>query len=463
MSMVSPEFPEFPMRRIWNIFISRRFAVSLLIIMVGLLLIATFLPFISVLSPEDIRILKEQRPFLYKLAEIFGVEGLTSSQFFLILPFLIFTSIAICTWTRLRARLRGAGSEYEGKIFRISKEVNIGAGIETIRPKLFEMLKGAKWKVREGLRDETPSIIARGSGFGFWGSMLFHLGLLTVLVATIVTGLTLFTGEMLLTEGYPNPMKEEGFLRIWRRPLIGVTLPDAVITLEEFKAVFKDRKPVDYVASVRVAEKDGSSFLKDIRVNDPLKYSGLQYNIDKYGFTPAFVIKDKDNTVLFEGEINLVLIGGTEDSFKIPDTDMAIVVRFYPDFVMTKDGPRTKSDMPNNPVFTLNLTREDISVGGGLLYLGKEVEVEDIKIAFTGLKYWSHLLISRDWGGVVLFIGIIFLVAGLIVRVIVYERGLNISLKATEEGCIVNVSGFTKYFPAAFEREIKQLIAQISK
>ena len=129
---------------------------------------------------------------------------------------------------------------------------------------------------------------------------------------------------------------------------------------------------------------------------------------------------------------------------------------------MTNDGPRTKSDIPNNPVFTLNLTRENIAVGGALLPIGKEIEVEDIKITFTGLKYWVHILVSRDWGTPVLMTGLVLLVAGLIIRVIFYEKGLTIAMEETADGYMVNVTGYAKYFPAFFEREIESLIKQIS-
>lgn len=445
----------------WRIFISRRFAVSLLIIAAGLFLLSAFLPYISVLSPEEIRTLKEQRPYLYRIAEVLSVQGITSSPVFLILPILVFISTLVCTSTRLSVRLKRGEGEIEGKVFKVAQDIIAPGNVEGLRIKFLEAFKGSRWNIREASKQGVASIITSKGSLGFWGSMIFHLGLLLTLLSTLVTALTLFSGEMLLTEGYPNPLKEEGFLKVWRRPFMGVRLPEGSINLENFKAVFKDRKPVDYIATVLVKEKDGSSFLKDIRVNDPLQYYGLQYNIDKYGFAPSFVIKDRDGKILFDGDINLALIGGKEDTFQIPDTDYGIVVRFYPDFVMTNGGPRTKSDIPNNPVFTLSLTRENIAVGGALLPMGKEVEAEDIKITFTGLKYWVHILISRDWGAIVLTIGLIFLAGGLIVRVLFYEKRVNITINEMAEGCMVKVSGYTKYFPAFFEREIKEITGKV--
>lgn len=450
------------MKSLWRLFISRRFAVALLIIMVGLLILAILLPDPAFLTPEEANLLKEQRPFLYKITEVLGIQAITASPFFLILPFLIFISTTICTSTRLNTRLKGKAFGIEGKVFKIDKEVVIKDGVDAAKSKLFATFKGSRWKVREVFKEGMPMLTAQRGSLGFWGSMVFHLGLLITLLAAMVTSLTLFTGEMLLTQGYPNTSKEEGFLKVWRRPLIRVKLPDARLTLEGFKAVFEEERfPVDYIASVRVEEKDSSSFLKDIRVNDPLEYYGFQYNIDRYGFAPAFVIKNKEGAVLFEGDINLVLLGGQEDSFLIPDTDYGVVARFYPDFVMTEGGPRTKSDIPNNPVFSLKLTREGITVSEGLLPMGKDVEIEDIKISFTGFKYWIHILVSRDWGTPVLFTGLVLLVAGLIIRVIFYEKRLNMAVEAMTEGCRVKVSGHTKYFPAFFEREMERLITQI--
>lgn len=437
------------MNKIWRLFLSRRFAIFLLAMTTGLLFIATLFPDVTSLKQDE-------RPFLYWSAQAFGLQGITTSPIFLVFPFLTFISTIICTLSRIQTRLKAKETGVSGKVFRIEKDFVSNLSMEDIRQNLLKII-GNRWDVKETSALEGVSISASKGKVGFWGSMIFHLGLLVIIIAAIITSLTLFTGEMVLTKGYIYTLDKEGLLRTNRIPIFGANLPKGDIMLTEWEAVYKDDKfPVDYIAKVKVGDK-GDFFTKEIRVNDPMKYKGFQYNIDNYGFNPSFLVKGKDGKIILDAEVLLMTRRGQEDSFDIPDTDYKIYTVFYPDFIMTKKGPRNKSEIPRTPVFLLKVNKGGKIIGEGIVPKSGEAEIGGLKISFYDLKPWVHVLVSRDYGANFMFAGFIFIAVGLLIRFVFYDRGLKIVIMYSEGKSAVKVSGHTKYFPSVFENELKEI------
>lgn len=350
-------------KRLFKFLISRRFAIWILITSVVLLVLAIILP-----EPETVS--KTERPFFYSIIQVLGIHGITSSPSFLILPIFIFLSTFLCTIDRFRKR--------------------------------------------------------RAKDIGFWGSMVFHAGLLTVILAGVVSMLTLFSGEILLTEGFPASLGKEGFLKVWREPVFGVKIPEGRITLKGFKSIYQGNFPVDHESRVSI-ERDGTIAEATIKVNAPLLVNDIQYTLNRYGFSPAFVVEDEKGKILLDAFINLVVVGGVEDSFDIPEAGARVFVRFFPDFVMTKDGPITKSKLPNSPVVALKVGRDGRESKFILIKKGSKVEIMGLKFTFADLRYWNHFLVSRDKGRPVLAVGLFFLVSGLIIRFLTMERKREMS------------------------------------
>lgn len=340
-------------RKVLKFLISRKLAVWLLITGAVFLIVAITLPPLDSLP-------KLGRPYYRKFVEIFGMNGVTSSPIFLILPAFVFLSTFLCTIDRIRKK--------------------------------------------------------KNKDIGFLGSITFHAGLLTIIIAGVVSMLTLFSGELLLAEGYPTPLGREGFLKIWRDPiLMKRELPKGMVTLESYKSVYVGNSPVDHEAKL-ILEMDGAVRNEVVKVNNPLYLNGFQYTINRYGFSPGFVVQDDKGNTLLDAFINLVIVEGDEDYFEIPETGAKIYVRFFPDFEMTKNGPVSKSRLPNNPVAAVKVKMGNQESKFRLLKKGEKAFVMGYNITFDDLKYWNHFLVNRDKGQPFLVFGVFLLTGGLIVR-----------------------------------------------
>lgn len=431
------------LKSIEKFFLSRRVAVVLLIITLAFLLLSTRFP---------------------------DVTTATGSPFFLILPLLIFLSILTCTLNRLRQRRI---KPPDAAAFRFKKTLTINNGWDEARAVDYLVKKG--WRYPHPLNRATTQgcpykgeggymVMGKG-GQGFWGSMVFHAGLLLMLTAAVITFATLFSAELLLTEGQAVPLGREGFLRAGRDPLWPVRMPEGEIVLERFKAVYeKEKFPVDYTATVMVKDNKGERFI-DVKVNDPLYLGDLQYTIYRYGYAPGFLIKDGKGDVLFDGYVSLRLMDNTEDFFEIPGTDMTVYVRFFPDLVMTEDGPVSRSRVPNNPHFGLRIKKVIGEPGKGkMVKMGSSVEMEGLSIMPSELRYWAYFVVVRDSGKPILFVSIVLMTVGLIIRFIYHEKWLMIRYDATEGGRHnLEVSGFSRYFPGLFESEVEGIADWIGR
>lgn len=346
-------------RKIITFFLSRKVAITLLILMTALLVLSSQLPDINMLDEEVRLYYQKERPFAYNFSKAFGGHGIISSPWFYVLPAFIFMSTLICTIERL---------------------------------------------IRRKKKD-----------LGFWGSMIFHAGLLTIIIAAIITKLTLFEGEVLLTEGYPFPLGREGYLKISREPDSGIQFPEGTITMTKYKNIYQGDFAIDHEASITI-DRGGIPWKTAIKVNQPLEIDGLQYTLNKYGFSPAFVVKDDKGNVLVDAFINLVVVQGKEDSFEVPGKNTMIYVRFHPDFEMTKEGPRSKSRIPNNPVVAVKVKRWGKESKFLHIKMGSSKNIMGYNISFPELKYWAHFLVKRDKGVPVFIVAFFLVVGGLSLR-----------------------------------------------
>lgn len=404
---------------------------------------------------------------LFVAVRIEDASLITASPFFLILPAFIFLSVLLCTLNRLKGR---RGKKPHRNAFTIKRNITLGshgsgkalAGYFIrngwVRPPVME--REGKGHEAGGEAGEGAMVFMKG-GEGFWGSVVFHAGLLVMFIATGVTAATLFNAEILLNEGVPTPLGREGLLRVFREPALPVKLPAGSITLEGFEATFEnERFPVDYTAHLKIEDDDGVQ-RSECRVNSPLNLKGIQYTINRYGFSPGFRVEDESGKLLFDGFVTLIITDRKEDFFRVPDTDLIIEVVFFPDFYLKNGQPASRSNQPENPAFGIkvkNIIEKDAG-RGKIVKMGESARIRDIVITPTELKYWAHFGISRDAGFPLLFLSFVLMSLGLTVRFIRYEKWLVVT---DENGTgAIELSAYSRYFPALFEAEVERIAANL--
>ncbi len=414
---------------------SRTFALYLLVVMLAFLVVGSLLPDIDTMAEGEIVKASQARPYLYWLSGILRVQRLMSSPYFLALPVLIFLSTAVCTSRRVLFRTRKEGG------FTCEAAGITNMGIRDIA----SLLSDQKW----ALREQANGLIADKGVSGFWGSVLFHAGLLLMFVAVVVSARTRFNAELLLTEGFPVQLGSEAFVKIYKSNGLA-SLPQATIELKRFVPTYeRDIYKKDFSALLSV---NGES--REVHVNRPVEIGDFQLNLHRFGFAPSFRIADQAGREVLNATVNLVLADGASDSFLVPGTLYEVRAQFFPDFFSDGGKSRSRSALPKNPVFLLTVKHMGQQIGKGLIRLGDASEIGGLTITFDGLNYWTDMIVSKDHGVWLFAWSFVLIVLGLTVRFALPDKQLFITVSGKD----ITIKGWCKYYPSFFEDEVKTLL-----
>jgi len=434
---------------------SRRLAVQLLSAMLLLLVLSALLPSPFTMTPRQWRELAERRPLIHRLSESLSTPRLVRGPVFVGLSAFLFLSTLVCTVSRLRTRLRGRGAEFDREqAFHCGESRRVPTAPAELARRAAEVLRKRRWRLERSAGRELVIVARRGSDVGFFGSIVFHAGLLVCFLAAPVTGLTLFRGEFVAAEGIPTPLRD-GILRHEGRP--PGELPDLTITLRNLEGEYEAgiyRK--DFRGEIEVA---GRRY--PVAVNRPAVIEGYQFSLHGFGYAPRIVLRRGEDRRL---DYFLNLPAGPEgDRFEVPGGPAFRVV-LMPDFFREDGRIGTRSNSPRNPVLRVRLEGEGDGADG-LVGLGREEVIGDWVVSFPELSRWADLVVLREGGVYVLAAGILVAVLGLLARFLSNERILEMRLRQERgvEGTELEIRGYGKYYPAFLEREVRSLAREIGR
>lgn len=437
---------------------SRRFAIILLIVTTAVIMVTNLIPNPVLMGKEEAAAFIREKPFLNALSSLFHVINITKSPFFLVLPVFLVASIFLCTFNRIRSKKAIPKESSPGNIR--TKEIVNTRGLT--RDEIVECLKKMSWSTVTSEKDGKLILDGRRGEGGLWGSVLFHAGMIVIIIGAFISSISLYNQNLLLTEGYdvmPGTV------------LAGLTdeeraeFPLKSMLLDSFEAVYEGGQfPVDYSANLIIVDDKDMERHETLKVNKPVDDGAYQYMLSKYSFAPRFIIKDKGGEVLFDSYINLTVTGvEQEDSFKVPDLALDIRTRFIPDFKREDDRLISLSMEPNNPVFLIDIYRWDKKIGASALPLNKWIKFDDGKysMGFQDLRKWVTISVARDSGLPAIQAGLLMMVLGLILRFILNDKRVIISITGKEENPAILFGGKSLYFPVLFEEELRRVMKDL--
>jgi len=443
--------------RTYRLLISRRFAISLLIAISVLLLLGILLPSASYHEPSEMTNFSHKHPIIFELGKVFNPPTLTTSWTFLILTALLMLSTILCCIERIRNREYVDPYKEQPKLFRQKMKIELRSKPPEVFEASLKALRRHWWQLGpKRARDDFLFLEARKGAFGFWGSIIFHLGFLAILLGVIVSSQTRFMGSFLVVEGQQLTLLKRNFTQVYREPPGNYDLPGNLVYLRDFKAnILKERFPVYYSADVAIAEQNGSVTSKTIMINQAIKHRDYSMLLRNYGFAPHMVLKSGKKTLL-DAFINLRgRVAGSKDSFSVPGTKIEVRTVFYPNFNLTS------SLVPRAPVYSVIVKDKGKRVFKGYLRKGKSIRFNDMVLSFPNWRYWAYFDVIRDHGIAMIFWGFVVSFIGLVFRFVMHDRQLSIRIKSVAAGSEVLISGRSRVFPVIFQEELGRLARAI--
>lgn len=257
----------------------------------------------------------------------------------------------------------------------------------------------------------------------FWGSTTFHIGMLVIIAATSLGYSIRFFAMIVLPQGVSVTLDDKSFVAVYEDRLDSGGRPFVNLKLNEFEAKYAEEQfPVEYIADITIGiiDKDGYRNLTDkIRINKPFNYDGYNILFENSGYSPRFVLKDRDGGVIFNSYINLSNNIKSEDVFYIKEAGLTLYTRFFPDVFREGTKAGSRSPMTRNPAFGIKVVKRNspfTDAWKGILKKGESARFDNMTLEFADLKPYVVIKVVKDptyWG---IFAGWILIILGLLIR-----------------------------------------------
>lgn len=435
---------------------SARLAIVLTILILLFLLSGLLIPQRGFMSPVEFEEWRKKSPSITGFLESTGLLNVYSHPVLIGLFILLLLNVFLCTVKRLRAIKERVAIKDTPAIdnFSLRREIFFPQDTNIIQvldnsPITNELRKRGfriyKWQ---------NSFRAVKNRTSLYGSIVFHISFLIMLLGAIISMWTRFTGIIILAEGQPFKGNTKEFYSIPGQMQGGVLFPRFV--LEKISPSFNDEgKLMGLNSKVRMLD---SGEILNIGVNRPVKAGGFEIHIRNFGYTPLWILKDSRGSELDGAFVNLVVGGERVDSFRIPQGGYEVYVKFYPDFVEENGKPGTRSWYPKNPYFYITVKKGEERKFEGLLPLGKNALFDGLSLEFREVRYWGQFVIIRDEGKGIIFLSFIFSITGVAWRLLFYRREIAGIVKRTNDGSLLVMLGSSDLYSGLFYEEFESIV-----
>lgn len=322
--------------------------------------------------------------------------------------------------------------------------------------------KNALSFIKTRIKNKGYKIYQRENGFiaiknlySPYGTIIFHASFLLILVGTLVSMATRFTGTVILAEGQPFTGRMEEFYTA-SRDLSKDEIKFLHFLLEKITPSFDVKGKITGLKARLRMIKTGSFY--DIAINRPAKSGPFKIHLKGFGYTPLWILKDKKGKEIDGAFVNLIVGGERVDSFNIPQKGYSVFVKFYPDYVEEKGNPGTRSWYPKNPWFYTIVKKDEDIKFEGLIPLGRYAKFDDLCLEFREVRFWGRFIITKDRGEGVIFFAFVSGISGLIFRLLFYRREIAGILTESGGKRVLLILGSSDYYSELFRKEFEEIV-----
>ena len=438
-------------------------------------------------------------PLRFEVYARLGLFDVYGSWWFTLVYTLLLVSLVTCLIPRTRATFRAIRTRPapvgDLDAMRHYAEVPVASEPSAAIAGARRVLRGRRWFRMNA--DHGSAIAADKGALREAGSLAFHWAFLLLLVGVVWGRGTGFTGKAVIVEGqswteahanYDGTLREGSWF--------GEDHSGATIAVEDFEATYRiTGQPADFVTRATVASADGSDARAvEIRVNDPARVGHVKFYQYGYGWAPVVRV-EHDGEVIADAPIVCtqgVPPAGTSPLqlpwdcvLKIASVrpQVGVAFRLWPDSralaAILGQGLPMPMIMEFQPVLsytayegdlradqTQNLGRLDTSamrrIGDGAIGAGQVVAVrDDLTVAFTDLRQYTVLQVTRDRGMGIVLLAAILVLGGLLLSLYGSRRRVYVDAVPAGAGSVLRIGGFAVQRIEEFEAEFADLVGRL--
>ena len=443
--------------RLWKLFASVRLTVVVLLSLAVTSIIGTIIP--QNRRPDEY--LNEYGEFLYKILSAFDIFDMYHSWWFQFLLLMLTTNIVVCSINRFSALWKMLS--VKNPSFNVSKFRNLSDKEEFIDSRSLEDLKRIYVPIVSrsfGYRriEETDNGFRVFAEKGRWtriGVYTVHFSVILLLIGGLIGSIFGFAGFVNIPEG-----KTINNIRLYNTSKAQKL--NFQIRCDNFNVKFYDSgAPSEYRSSLTILEQGKSVLTRNIIVNKPLRYKGINIFQASYGELPS-----REITLNFKNRITgisykkKVSVG---QQFDIPGDMGQFVIKGHRDSYNFKGHNLGKTFMgiltPNNgsPVHVILPVR--------FPFFDDRIRNDDLVISVEDYehRYYTGLQVTRDPGVLVVYSGFVIMIIGCFITFFMSHQRLCVEISKSGKKSRIMVAGTANKNKLGMQSRIKKIAKSLSK
>ncbi|MCL4490856.1 MAG: cytochrome c biogenesis protein ResB [Nitrospirae bacterium] len=429
--------------------------------------IGSTVPQLTERPPRFFEAWKAGSPKVYYVIELLQLNQVFTSVWFLILTALVALSLALSVFYQTKALMKS------GKFIR--KEITGSSfkdylSFEAVRnPQLEAGRAGDEIKRIFKDRGYRPYPASEGSGYfafgknrtGRWGGVMFHTGLLIVIIAALY-------GLAFQKRGFVQLIQTDTFQgrdEEWRTKRLGVFAedfrPGFQVHLDTFApAYWENGKVRELESSLIITDDKGESREFPLSLRSPIEFRGVKiYQSEYYGYSLGLILEREGKGPV----ITHFLLDAPDKKGKpfagrtdFPATAYIFDMKFYPDLT----APSLYATLPG---VDLTVTEKGEPRFKGMVLLNQRMLFDNDTLTFAQLHYWTGLYFTANYGMPLVYSGFALSTLGAIMIFAAPYKEVHVKIAEDEGGIRVSMGGRAKTYQAIFSEEFKEMAETIGK
>lgn len=440
---------------IWQFFCSVKLTVYTLLLLAATSVVGTII-LQNGTAQQYIRLYGEGA---YNLIKVFNIDDMYRAWWFLTLIVILCINIVVCSIERLSTTWKTIFPEkikFNPDRFRKLKNIETFTVSKDTLSAASDYEMFLSKEVGKVIKEETESSTALYAEKGRWtriGVYVIHSSIILLLIGALIGSLFGFKASLQLDEGETS---NSAFLEK-KREVVNFGFS---IRCNDFEVKFYDTgAPEEFRSNLTIIENGKESFTKDIRVNHPLRYKGVNIFQSSYGTAQPDgvildIIRQSDKSV----SRHSIKVG---EELKLPeDQGIFKLEGFLPNFdfqghnlgeafvgtVALKGGESLQIGLPMKfPTF-------DKMRKGKFSFVVKEFEQ----------KHYTGLQITKDPGIWYVYSGFMLLIIGCFVTFFMSHQSVYIEIeKSPDNSSKISISGTTNRNKQGMKLKIQKLAIKL--
>lgn len=440
---------------IWQFFCSVKLTVYTLVLLAGTSIIGT----VILQNGQEQQYIRLYGEAFYNLIKVFTLNDMYHAWWFFLLLIILCINIVVCSIERLTITWKiifPKKIKFSPERFRKLKNLEtftMDKSVESLSVTYETFLSKSVGRV---IKKETEESIALYAEKGRWtriGVYVIHSSILLLLVGALIGSVFGFKANLQLDEG---ETASSAFIMKKRMPVdLGFS-----IRCNDFNVKFYDTgAPEEFLSSLTIIENGKESFTKDIRVNHPLRYKGINIFQSSYGTArPDSIVLDVIRASDKSVTSHPLKIGG---EIQLPEDQGVFKLEgFVPHFdfqghnlgeafigtITQKEGKILEIGIPMKyPTF-------DKMRKGTFAFVVKDFEQ----------KYYTGLQITRDPGIWYVYSGFVLMIIGCWITFFMSHQSYFIEIeKSLENKSKISLSATTNRNSQGMKLKIKKIATKL--